>query len=311
MNKLFFIYLFLILWASNLQSQTTAQFEATIYVEDAIGNIDSVTVGYDTLATQNIDPEFGEIEIDTPFDSVFEVRATLLTGQYRYKCSKKIINSAERILDGPNDWSSGCYGGGDSYIIIRAIHQPVKISWHQSEFWSNNCHSGSLLSNHWADVLTGPYDWNEYPANQYFCMAAQDSFIIDLSEEAIVAANVFGPVSLDFEVEGLGEQTIYGVRFYHAPIFHWTPCGQFVTNTPSIPERENDIQLFPNPTRDNVRMELPDGYKVEEVSIYNLNGQQVAHFMEAKSSVIPLHHLPQGIYQIIVNQRFTGRIIKL
>ncbi len=311
MNKLvFFTNLFLILWASNLQSQTTAQFEATIYVEDAIGNIDSVIVGFDSLATEDLDPEFGEIEIDTPFDSVFEVRGTLLTGQYRYKCSKKIINGAERIFDGPNDWSSGCYGGGDCFIIIRSIHQPVKISWHQSEFWSRNCHSGSLLSNHWADVLSGPYDWNENPANQYFCMAAQDSIVIDLSEEAILEANVNTPVFLDFEVEGVGEQSIYGVRFFHAPIFHWTPCDQFVTSS-SIPESEDAIQLFPNPTNDDVRLELPEGHRPEEVSIYNLNGQQVAHFTGLNSSVIPLHNLPKGIYQVIVNQRFTGRVVKL
>ncbi|MCB0375492.1 MAG: hypothetical protein KDD04_06205, partial [Sinomicrobium sp.] len=56
-------------------SQQTAQFETTLYFEDAVGNRDSVIVGYDTLATHDIDPEFGEQELVSPFDSVFEVRA--------------------------------------------------------------------------------------------------------------------------------------------------------------------------------------------------------------------------------------------
>lgn len=72
-----------------LNGQPTAMFEATIWFEDAAGNRDSIVVGYDTLATEDIDPAFGEAEITSPFDSVFEVRAGSTDFIYQKKLSKK------------------------------------------------------------------------------------------------------------------------------------------------------------------------------------------------------------------------------
>ncbi|MCF8239236.1 MAG: hypothetical protein K9I85_13830 [Saprospiraceae bacterium] len=69
--------LFLIVWpcvASPIFAQKVAMFETTFYFEDAVRNMDSIRVGHDTAANYSYNPEFGESFLNTPFDSVFEVR---------------------------------------------------------------------------------------------------------------------------------------------------------------------------------------------------------------------------------------------
>ena len=53
-------------------------FSQTLWFEDAIGNIDSVIIGHDPLATVDIDAQFGEVEITEPFNAIFEVRVGTL-----------------------------------------------------------------------------------------------------------------------------------------------------------------------------------------------------------------------------------------
>ncbi|GAB4497385.1 MAG: hypothetical protein OHK0019_30910 [Saprospiraceae bacterium] len=64
-------------------------FEMLIYFEDAIGNKDTVIVGYDPDAnTYDVNPQFGEVWLDTPFDSVFEVRVSH-SDEWPYRTAKK------------------------------------------------------------------------------------------------------------------------------------------------------------------------------------------------------------------------------
>jgi hypothetical protein len=52
------------------------EFSFELYFEDAIGNKDTLLLGYDPLATDSIDVAFGEVNIiNQPWSSVFEVRA--------------------------------------------------------------------------------------------------------------------------------------------------------------------------------------------------------------------------------------------
>ena len=68
-----------------LYGQQAAFFETTIYFEDAVGNIDSVVVGMDEEANFEYNPQFGEADIEAPWDSVFEVRTI-----GSRKCSSRI-----------------------------------------------------------------------------------------------------------------------------------------------------------------------------------------------------------------------------
>jgi hypothetical protein len=74
---------------SPLRAQLQPEINFKMYFDDAAGNSDTVTFGYDSLARLYIDPNFGEIDLSSiPMDSVFEVRGVASNGvSYQSKVS--------------------------------------------------------------------------------------------------------------------------------------------------------------------------------------------------------------------------------
>jgi hypothetical protein len=116
-------------------AQKTPYFLTTFYFEDAIGNIDSIEVGYDLTAKNSGNPDFGEVSDLSPFDSLFEVRAVNYFEYYNTTppinplnlIKKRIVGGAEKVVNAP------CIGGADLVFFIHAKHQPVTISVKESE----------------------------------------------------------------------------------------------------------------------------------------------------------------------------------
>lgn len=264
------VLLISILLSNQATAQVTPQFQATIYVEDAAGNRDSVIVGFDTLATTGIDPQFGEVEITAPFDSVLDMRVASL--DWPDRTLKVDIEPAGPIY--PLQTSMGCYSAFRSFIYIWAKHQPVTVSWDSTAFLENICVRGSLLSNHWADEVATPYYWDFLPQNEYYCQADRSSFTIDLSAEAVTQANVIQPVVIEKEIEGMGIQEIYGLRFFPSPTFTaWTPCF-YITDVTEI-NATMSATVFPNPTTGNFRVRMPEGVKIKQIELFDFQGRSV------------------------------------
>jgi hypothetical protein len=79
MNKIVFISALLIL-SLNVAPQ---DFSFKMTFIDAVGNTDTIVVGYDTDATDSVDVGFGELNIiDIPWDSLFDVR---ISNEYKIK----------------------------------------------------------------------------------------------------------------------------------------------------------------------------------------------------------------------------------
>ncbi len=290
-----------------LNGQPTAMFEATIWFEDAVGNRDSIVVGYDTLATEDIDPAFGEAEITSPFDSVFEVRAGALDYFYRFKLSKKIIGRPAKIHFGSD---KGCYIDRSMFIYVWAKHQPVEIWWSRPVFNDAYCNRGSLISNHWTDELASPYDWDEFPQEAYWCMAIEDSLVIDLSEPVYLGITVDFPVEIEKEVEGLGVQTIYGMRYVSwSP--HYSPCLTHLSadTTPSG-AIGNYLSLAPNPAEGAVRLITDRLQDLRLVHIYDLQGRLVRSFPNPVADELDISGLATGIYLVEAVGKDGGRYIQ-
>jgi hypothetical protein len=292
-----FFALFLILvLAERGVAQAVPQYHTTIYFEDAVGNTDSVTVGFDTMATSSIDPIFGEAEVTAPFDSVFEVRAGTFLGLDREKTSKIIIESSEPIY--PLSISYGCYTTAPMFIYIWAKYQPVTATWNKSEFLEDICVRGSLLSNHYADELTDPYDWEFFPQDEYYCMGVDSAWTIDISATAIEGAQVTAPVSIDKEVEGMGVQQIYGLRFFPSPTFtYWTPC-YFVTSIEEAIDEVETISIVPNPADKYFSVVLPAGEEAKTIEIWNIHGQRVKNIQSVTQ--VDVSDLSSGMYTVVI-----------
>ncbi|MCF8417129.1 MAG: hypothetical protein K9G40_12865, partial [Crocinitomicaceae bacterium] len=68
------LLIFAISFSNLLFAQEEFSFE--LYFEDALGNKDTLILGYDSNATNGIDPLFGELNMTgQPWDNTFEVRA--------------------------------------------------------------------------------------------------------------------------------------------------------------------------------------------------------------------------------------------
>lgn len=307
------ILIYICLLAGSWQAahtQQTAQFETTLYFEDAAGNRDSVVVGYDTLATREIDPEFGEAEILLPFDSIFEVRAGHFRWPWREKLSKKIIDRGTPATGpfAPED----CYSGLPVFIYIWAKHQPVKVWWDRTVFLERRCYRASALLNHWEDELAGPIWPDEIPP-EYACLAAEDSIFFDMSEGYLLATPETARISLEKPVEGLGLQTIYGLRFFPASTpYDYSPC-YWVTSTREE-EAPAPVSIFPNPTGGKAWFTLPEGVEAMHWQLFGINGALLREQRKTVASEVELTGLPAGIYQLLIRgsdgKRYLGRIVK-
>ncbi len=76
--------------------------------------------------------------------------------------------------------------------------------------------------------------------------------------------------------------------------------------------QERSVKLYPNPTIDNIQLEIEEGVDVEGIWVVDMQGKE--HTVEIKKESgtryrVNLHELSAGIYSIVV-QTPAGQIIK-
>ncbi|NUQ26119.1 MAG: T9SS type A sorting domain-containing protein [Saprospiraceae bacterium] len=288
---------------NTLQAQPTPYFEMTLYFEDTVGNRDTIIFGYDIDASSDIDPEWGEVELTTPFDSVFEVRIGNANFPYSNKLASKIINSTSI--------AQNCYYGSGAYLYFHVIHQPVKIWWDKSQLLNDECFSGAFIINHITDVLAGPFSPDEIPPIHY-CMAVLDTVYFELTEEALTPDQI--RIYINKDVEGLGVISIPGLRFEIGPYWAYTPC-YWVTDTES-PKNSNQIAIYPNPANGYFKLsDLSGGGVLGPLFIYDSMGRMVKYFTTVESEqLIDVSGLPEGWYHVAVhienNRIWRGAFVK-
>jgi hypothetical protein len=91
----------------------TPMYQADFYFQDAIGNRDTITIGYDTTANGEYNPQFGEINLSQPFDSVFEVRATHRNG----------INWGQPVSTSQSHNLNSAYFSPNSTVFLKVVVQ--------------------------------------------------------------------------------------------------------------------------------------------------------------------------------------------
>ena len=268
-----------------LYSQQTAFFETTIYFEDAVGNVDSLVVGMDENANYEYNPQFGEVDIDAPWDSVFEVRAahTGPIGNDDLVLSKKIIAHTE----GGVHPTLNCILLAESIeLYYYAKHLPITVSWDWGAFANSFCRVGSTITPHNIPLFETIWWEGLEPGFHYSCTAVDSSFTTD-----IVNFGSFNFFLMD-EVEGIGEDTISALllnyRFQNAID---TPCDATVVST-SEPEEEvhEGAILYPNPTRGLLYMQ--EGYE-RGYELYSSQGQLLE---QGVGRQIDLSAYPNGVY---------------
>jgi hypothetical protein len=280
-----------------LVSAQQPQFVIPIWFEDSIGNKDTVWVGGDPSASsQNINPQFGEFAITTPFDSIFEVRA-VHGYDSDWETSKVII---EPVTPGQ------CYLPAHTRIMIHAKYLPVKISWDTTILASNYpCNINTILT---PDQLVFLLQ-NWYEARIIYCMMTRDSIQID---------NLFPippPDQLEhpFEVDGQGTKVLPGLWF--TGFWDFPHC---YTTLPSTEvELHEQIDVFPNPVSSYLRLLNQSRFEIIMIRVIGLSGQIAYSYPNENRGNwmdIPMDGLISGFYfvQIVLEngRTVTKKIIK-
>lgn len=295
MNKVISLFCLVLWWLAG-SSATAQPFEPkikfTLRFEDAIGNKDSVIVGYDSLANSYIDSIFGEIDLtEVPFDSVFEVRGADKGGQE---------NLSKIIAQYYASWFCEEHSQYQS-INIYAKHFPVRITW-DSTYFEHECYDWTHFTRSWS-YLFHPNIFNGYIIR----LKEQSAFLV--TKEYLAQTETYRTSYLH-SIEGGTEDSIF-VMFIGLAGSEPTDAVEEPFGVP--------VKVSPNPAMDEVRLEVPEGFgKVAYGQIFSADGQ--SRWLADRENAEPLNWAvnlagwPPGLYTVkIVNAKgkmATARFIK-
>jgi hypothetical protein len=274
MKYLFFLFIF-----TSISAFSQPEFSFYLYFEDALGNRDTITIGYDPLATDGIDELFGEENIiSQAWDSVFEVR---ISDYYdRNAVGEQVSFNTEKCIQ--YKFSQPYFKTNRIEIDIHAKHFPIKISCDSTLLQTaerRGTFITSMLPGGWFDTggfvtnlfynpqtlinFAGFESWSLYPFNYYYLEASDSVFVC------------------------------------------WAAIADSNVNTSNVLENklENKIEVFPNPVFNNSNLHISSG---DYYNLCNIQGHLIkSGGIENKS--INLENIPPGVYYIKVekDRKFT------
>lgn len=287
------------------QQPETPIWEMRFYIEDAVGNKDTLEViAAENASASELDPAWNEeiapLPLNATFGAVIVAERFDIFPEPTYQ--KRTVIKANYIP--PIDCHSFSSTIG---IYIHAIHQPVTIKWDRALFNSERCLRSSLISNNYGHDAVTLWDWFNptMPNNVFWCMASEDSLVIETTAEAYT--DVFFPITNTVEIEGMGEQTIYGVAFLGIDYPYW-PCVNIVA-AGEAEEAEAQLALAPNPVREEAQLAWPASHAARWLAVWGADGrlhQQYAIAQGAHTFTLPVAALPAGLYWIVLQDEQGG-----
>lgn len=291
------IYIIILLLPVFLYGQKTAQWETKFYFEDAVGNRDTITVGYDEDANNTYNPDFGEVDIkDALWDSVFEVRA----GHDEAGIIPDVILS-KRIIGRGYEKSphfNDCYyGGGVIRIFTKVKYLPLTITWDSVDF-SSGCHDGDFLAPHaYHEIIDNQwFIGNSGEVAPYYCLSQQANSVLDS-----VGTEYHLNAQLTIKNADNTLDTLYPLNLYTFPIGHEaSPCRDYVAVEEISPDH-TDIKVYPNPGQTTVYLGYTDRLRWE---LTDTQGKKIAI---GSDPWLEIGELPQGVY--FLNIHISDRVI--
>src|SRR5690554_2205346 len=271
MKKKLFLLFFLI--TGGLFGQQTPEFEFELYFEDAVGNKDTITLGYDENATDSIDTSFGEINlINQPWSSdSFEVNVTDRGITPTIKSKKQIVN-----LPCTNSWQNWIYR--TLFISIKNAQFPIQLSLNTS-LLQNNCLNGSFLA-----VDDDPRWW----VYSY------------LNQSAVLAE----PNYLNQYQDATDGKTIS----YYWLILADSSQQSYILSNDNF-EKNPNLKVSPNPF--NEKITISSEYPVSNIQLSNLQGEAIK--FEINGDTIVTFNTSNGLYLLTFELQgniYTYKILK-
>jgi len=266
------------------------QFSFPIYFQDAIGNKDTIILGYDINGTDAIDAIFGEINIiSKPIDTALDVRITDEWSRRRNAIDTGTYHSKKQIIkNNCGTWFS-IIG-----IDIFAKHWPVTASWDSSLF-NDTCRNGSVFTS------INPGGWWDTGSQSDL-----GKVVFKNTNHVIFTSNIDHWSIPDFGYVNYAGDSI---------AFFWQAFGD---STAFQPNNINDInkkeifQIYPNPLTSSSTLQLSTQLKNAEVVINDVLGKEMMRRkMDGDRMEIMRGSLVSGVYFVKVISEETQLVEKM
>lgn len=253
-----------------VQLATAQEFSFQMFFEDAAGNKDTLTIGYDPNGTDTIDAQLGEVNIiSTPLDSAFDVRITNeWFNREAYGMPGTFHTKNQIVKKQPCGFITSI-----NSIDILTDNWPVAVHWDSTVF-NDSCLNGSLFTS------VNPGGWWDTPG--FVAVLAGQSHIVFIPNE--------DSFSNSYNYINDSNDTL--------DVF-WQTFGDSTLLIPSVGELnlKNQVDLFPNPAGRILNYTLNrQGAEIEYVRLFDIAGKPVQVSMQENS--IDLTGVRDGIYFI-------------
>lgn len=263
MKKLIFILICLV---SKLSFSQTFSFE--MYFEDATGQKDTLTFGYDATATDSIDASFQEVNIiSQSWSNQFEARICVFQTPYfsgEEFDTASVVGHLKKQIKKEDCLDQSLYV---SLIQLNNAVYPISISWDHSLF-TDQCRSNSIITDWhpggWFDAIIGNNP--EYP-----------TILKDLD-------SAFYTHTSTHHIDNNQDTT--DVLFF--------ALGNINQVFVELKELEENMSIYPNPTTGLINLNLNGNQQIQTVNLFDVHGQ---HFNTSViSNEIDLSEFSSGIY---------------
>ena len=287
MKNILFILVFCAAFGTNVKAQFVPDFEFYLYITDAMGNRDSVLMGYghNTLTYNDFGTDLGT----TPFNDTLEIRVTdwNIPAPWLYTKSWK---------KGYDEWYCARNEQTFSYgIAFSTMYPPVEFSWDYTLF-ADDCHDNSVIT---TDNMQ--LEHPHFNVSLHHNMSAQGFMIVSLDTSDLYRypTNVYP------------NQTMQSGAVDSLYFVFMTFANDSLTINVNKTE-DTGIKIYPTVSSSFVNISI-DNPMQPEVRIYDLNGQVL---QQKKNDVqqLDISALAAGLYIVEVRNgknAFRQKMIKI
>ena len=245
--------------------------------KDDMGNIDSISIGFDIEGTWYEDSVFGEMNIKgSPYNSVFEIRAG------DTQAGDDVQNKSFVHFYHPSwcDPSLSLVVSQYVSVLIHADHWPVTVYW-DKDYFQDSCYEWS----HFTRITQ--YIWNPWVNGDPARVSLYDSLVVHKHYIDQTKDNHNWRIE---PMEDGGQDTVFVLYFGLAK----------EESTISTDEKEYDeVDVIPNPANNTLNIKgLPEA--IHRIELFDLSGRQVRRAIwhqRADGLEIDVSALQGGLYQ--------------
>ena len=250
------------------------QFSFQMFFTDAVGNKDTITLGYDIAATDSIDVDLGEVNIiSIPRDADLDVRISNEWKNRTWYGIAGTYHTKRQFID------YTCMNFSYSNIQTVDIHTknwPVTVTW-DSALFNDSCKLGSVFTS----INPGGWWDTDSPSNLYRQVMAD-------TDSATFTTNISSWYNDNF---------CYIYDSDTIPVFWQAIAPEWLLKT-SINEHDQpqlSVKVYPNPFSQQLTFSLSDSAQTT-VLVCNLFGQQELQHTFTNTTTLDTEQLTEGIY---------------